>query len=67
MASREEKVCDACADEGVETPAETVYLGFATEWWQLELCEEHEVSLLGDLEALLDSVGVSVSGPPLNL
>lgn len=67
MASRDERVCDACMEEGRERDGRTVYLGFAADWWQLDLCEEHEVSLLGDLEALLDSVGVPVSGPQLNL
>jgi hypothetical protein len=67
MAQREAQFCDACADEDVETPGHLVYLGFAKSWWVLDLCDDHEVALLGGLEALLDNAGAPVSGPPLNV
>lgn len=59
--------CDACLERGVERPGKTVYLGFAQQWWQLDLCDEDQLALLGDLESLLDSVGAPVQGPPLHV
>lgn len=69
MARREVRStwCDACLEEDVERVGRVVYLGFQQTWWQLDLCEDHEVALLGDLEALLDSAGAPVEGPPLNV
>ncbi len=67
MGTRSVTICDLCNDAGKQVEGRTVLVGAwnarEPHWFSLDLCEDHELTLFGELESLLDTVGSEVQGP----